>query len=74
MISSKHSFNRNKKLKYIYSRCILDCNQLNLQKSFQSSTFDGLSVIMNTIKLFAKKRNTSLDSMVTMKIKIECIN
>ena len=31
---------------------------------------DSLSIIINTIKLFAKKRNINLDNIVTMKIKI----
>ena len=31
---------------------------------------DNLLIIINTIKLFAKKRNINLDNIVTMKIKI----
>ena len=31
---------------------------------------DSLLIIINTIKLFAKKRNINLDNIVTMKIKI----
>ena len=32
--------------------------------------YDSLLIIINTIKLFAKKRNINLDNIVTMKIKI----
>ena len=31
---------------------------------------DSLLIIINTIKLFAKKKNINLDNIVTMKIKI----
>ena len=32
--------------------------------------FDGLSITIITVKLFAEKRNLSLDNIVTVKIKI----
>ena len=36
---------------------------------FNHPFFDGLTII-NTMKLFAKKRNINLDNIVTVKIKI----
>ena len=37
---------------------------------FNHQPFDGLSIIINTIKLLSKKMNKSLDNIVTKKIKI----
>ena len=37
---------------------------------FNHQPFDGLSVIINTIKLFAKKKDLGLDNIEAMKIKI----
>ena len=37
---------------------------------FNLQPFDGLSIIISTIKLFAKKGNISLDNTVAMTIKI----
>ena len=38
-----------KKLKYVYLRCVFYCNL------FYHQPIEGLSIIINTIKLFTKK-------------------
>ena len=37
---------------------------------FNHQAFDGLSIIISTIKIVCKKRNISLDNMVTTKVQI----
>ena len=46
-----------KKLKYVYLWCVFYCNL------FYHQPIEGLSIIINTIKLFTKKRNISLDNI-----------
>ena len=51
-----------KKLKYVYSRCTFDCNQLDLYKK------NFLPFInYQYYQIICKKRNISLDNIVTMK-------
>ena len=62
------SFATFKKLKYVYSRWVFDCNQLDLYKNiFNHQPFNGLSIIFNNTKLFAKKTNIDLDENKSIK-------
>ena len=56
--------------KYVYSRFIFDCNQLDVSKSFLPSTFRMFINYHQYYQIICKKRKINLDNRVKMKIKI----